>query len=99
MKSWHGTTIIMVRKGGQTVIGGDGQVTIGQTIIKGNAKKVRRLAKGEVIGGFAGATADALPCSNGLRPSSNNIPANWCAPASNSPRTGAPTVICAGWKP
>lgn len=50
----------MVRKGGQTVIGGDGQVTIGQTIIKGNAKKVRRLAKGEVIGGFAGATADAF---------------------------------------
>jgi ATP-dependent HslUV protease, peptidase subunit HslV len=59
-ETWHGTTIIMVRKGGQTVIGGDGQVTIGQTIIKGNAKKVRRLAKGEVIGGFAGATADAF---------------------------------------
>ena len=50
----------MVRKGGRTVIGGDGQVSIGQTIIKGNAKKVRRLAKGEVIGGFAGATADAF---------------------------------------
>jgi ATP-dependent HslUV protease subunit HslV len=57
---WHGTTIIMVRKGGRTVIGGDGQVSIGQTIVKGNAKKVRRLAKGEVIGGFAGATADAF---------------------------------------
>jgi ATP-dependent HslUV protease subunit HslV len=58
--SWHGTTIIMVKKGGHTVICGDGQVSIGQTIIKGNAKKVRRLAKGEVIGGFAGATADAF---------------------------------------
>jgi ATP-dependent HslUV protease, peptidase subunit HslV len=58
--SWHATTIVMVRKGGRTVIGGDGQVSIGQTIIKGNAKKVRRLAKGEVIGGFAGATADAF---------------------------------------
>ncbi|MDR3462195.1 MAG: ATP-dependent protease subunit HslV [Beijerinckiaceae bacterium] len=57
---WHGTTIIMVRKNGRTVIGGDGQVSIGQTIIKGNARKVRRLAKGEVIGGFAGATADAF---------------------------------------
>ena len=57
---WHGTTIIMVRKAGRTVIGGDGQVSIGQTIIKGNARKVRRLAKGEVIGGFAGATADAF---------------------------------------
>src|SRR5208283_300504 len=57
---WHATTIIMVKKGGRTVIGGDGQVSIGQTIVKGNAKKVRRLAKGEVIGGFAGATADAF---------------------------------------
>jgi ATP-dependent HslUV protease subunit HslV len=57
---WHGTTIIMVKKAGLTVIGGDGQVTIGQTIVKGNAKKVRRLAKGDVIGGFAGATADAF---------------------------------------
>lgn len=58
--SWHATTIVMVRKGGQIVIGGDGQVSIGQTIVKGNARKVRRLAKGEVIGGFAGATADAF---------------------------------------
>jgi ATP-dependent HslUV protease, peptidase subunit HslV len=58
--SWHATTIVMVRKGGRTVIGGDGQVSIGQTIIKGNARKVRRLARGDVIGGFAGATADAF---------------------------------------
>jgi ATP-dependent HslUV protease, peptidase subunit HslV len=57
---WHATTIVMVRKGGKAVIGGDGQVSLGQTIIKGNAKKVRRLAKGEVIAGFAGATADAF---------------------------------------
>ena len=57
---WHATTILMVRKGGRTVIGGDGQVSLGQTIIKGNAKKVRRLAKGDVIAGFAGATADAF---------------------------------------
>lgn len=58
--SWHGTTIIMVRRGSRTIIAGDGQVSIGQTIIKSNARKVRRLAKGEVIGGFAGATADAF---------------------------------------
>jgi ATP-dependent HslUV protease, peptidase subunit HslV len=57
---WHGTTIVMVRKGGRTVIGGDGQVSIGQTIVKANARKVRRLGKGDVIGGFAGATADAF---------------------------------------
>src|SRR5271165_1115986 len=59
-ESWHGTTIILVKKGGRTVIGGDGQVSIGQTIIKANARKVRRLVKGDVIGGFAGATADAF---------------------------------------
>src|SRR5919109_5563393 len=57
---WHGTTILTVRKGGSVVIGGDGQVSIQQTIVKANAKKVRRLGKGEVIAGFAGATADAF---------------------------------------
>src|SRR3954466_12984706 len=57
---WHGTTILTVRKGGVVAIGGDGQVSIGQTIVKANARKVRRLGKGEVIGGFAGATADAF---------------------------------------
>ena len=63
---WHGTTILTVRKGGVVAIGGDGQVSIGQTIVKSNAKKVRRLGKagpgglGDVIGGFAGATADAF---------------------------------------
>ena len=60
LPSWHGTTILTVRKGGQVVIGGDGQVSIGQTIVKANARKVRRLGKNDVIGGFAGATADAL---------------------------------------
>src|SRR5437762_9210165 len=57
---WHGTTILTVRKGGVVAIGGDGQVSIGQTIVKANAKKVRQLGKGDVIGGFAGATADAF---------------------------------------
>src|ERR671916_48446 len=56
----HATTILMVRKEGRVVIGGDGQVSLGQTVVKGNAKKVRRLAKGGVIGGFAGSTADAF---------------------------------------
>ena len=54
------TTIITVRKGGQVVMAGDGQVSLGQTVMKGNARKVRRLGKGEVIAGFAGATADAF---------------------------------------
>ena len=61
MDSWHGTTILGVKKGGRTVIAGDGQVSLGNTIIKPNAKKVRRLGADEkVIGGFAGATADAF---------------------------------------
>jgi len=60
MPSWHGTTIVTVRKGGKVVIGGDGQVSVGPTVIKGNAKKVRPLGKGGVIAGFAGATADAF---------------------------------------
>ena len=56
----HATTIILVKKPGETVIAGDGQVSLGQTIMKGNARKVRRLGKGDVIAGFAGATADAF---------------------------------------
>jgi len=59
-QAWHGTTILTVRKGGKVVIAGDGQVTLGQTVLKSTARKVRRLGKGDVIGGFAGATADAF---------------------------------------
>ena len=59
-ETWHGTTILTVRKNGRVVIAGDGQVSLGQTIIKSNARKVRPLGKGDVIGGFAGATADAF---------------------------------------
>ena len=58
--TWHGTTILTVRKGGKVVIPGDGQVTLGQTIIKGTARKVRRVGTGNVIAGFAGSTADAF---------------------------------------
>jgi ATP-dependent HslUV protease subunit HslV len=57
---WHGTTILTVRKGGRVVIAGDGQVSLGATVIKSNARKVRSLGKGDVIGGFAGSTADAF---------------------------------------
>lgn len=60
LQVWHGTTIVTVRKNGIVAIGGDGQVSLGATVIKGNARKVRRLGKGNVIGGFAGATADAF---------------------------------------
>ena len=57
---WHGTTILSIRKGDQVVIAGDGQVSLGDTVIKGSARKVRRLGDGRVIAGFAGATADAF---------------------------------------
>ena len=58
--AWHGTTILSVRKDGQTVVAGDGQVSFGQTVIKARARKVRRLGGGAILAGFAGATADAF---------------------------------------
>lgn len=60
MEQYHGTTIVCVRRQNQVVIGGDGQVSLGNTIMKGNARKVRRLHQGKVIAGFAGGTADAF---------------------------------------
>ncbi len=60
MENFHGTTILTVRRGGTVVVGGDGQVTLGDTIMKGNATKVRKVYQDKVIAGFAGATADAF---------------------------------------
>ena len=60
MNQFHGTTIVCVHRNGKVAIGGDGQVTMGQTIMKGNARKVRRLRAGKVLAGFAGGTADAF---------------------------------------
>ncbi len=57
---WHGTTILSVRRNGLVAMAGDGQVSLGQTVVKGNARKVRRIAQGKVLAGFAGATADAF---------------------------------------
>ena len=60
MEQFHGTTIVSVRSGNQVALGGDGQVSLGQTIMKGNARKVRRVYKDAVLAGFAGGTADAF---------------------------------------
>jgi hypothetical protein len=79
----HATTILMVRKGGRVVIGGDGQVSLGQTIVKGNAKKVRRLAKGSVIGASPARLPTPSPCSSGWRASSSSIRASSPEPASS----------------
>ncbi len=73
---WHGTTILSVRKGGKVVIAGDGQVSMGNTIVKANAKKVRRLGKGDVIAGFAGATADAFALFERLEAKLEQHPGN-----------------------
>src|SRR5215475_10880428 len=73
---WRSTTILSVRKGGKVVIAGDGQVTMGQTVMKANARKVRRLGKGDVIAGFAGATADALALFERLEAKLESHPGN-----------------------
>ncbi|MEQ1867443.1 MAG: ATP-dependent protease subunit HslV [Micropepsaceae bacterium] len=73
---WRRTTILSVRKGGQVVVAGDGQVSLGQTVMKGNARKVRRLAGGKVIAGFAGATADAFTLFERLEAKLEQHPGN-----------------------
>ena len=75
MAPWHGTTILLVRKGAEVVLAGDGQVTVGPTVMKSNAKKLRRLGKGQVIAGFAGATADALTLFERLEAKLEQYPA------------------------
>ena len=75
IQQWHGTTILTVRKNGKVVIAGDGQVSLGQTIIKGNARKVRPLGTGLVIAGFAGATADAMTLFERLEAKLEQYPA------------------------
>jgi ATP-dependent HslUV protease subunit HslV len=73
---WRSTTILSVRKGAAVVIAGDGQVTLGQTIMKSNARKVRRLGKNDVIAGFAGATADAFALFERLEAKIEQHPGN-----------------------
>lgn len=73
--TWHATTILTVRKSGKVVIAGDGQVSLGQTVIKSQARKVRKLGDGDVIGGFAGATADAFTLFERLEAKLEQYPA------------------------
>ncbi len=92
------TTVICVRRDGKVVMAGDGQVTLGQEVIKSSAKKLRRLYNDKIIAGFAGSTADAFALfarfESKLEQFNGNLPArSW-----NWPRTGAPTACCATWK-
>jgi len=73
--TWHGTTIVTVRKNNTVVVAGDGQVSLSNTIIKGNARKVRPLGKGDVVAGFAGATADAMTLFERLEAKLEQYPA------------------------
>jgi len=73
---WRSTTILSLRKGGAVIVAGDGQVTLGATVMKANARKVRRLGKGDVIAGFAGATADAFALFERLEAKLDQHPGN-----------------------
>lgn len=75
-EKWRSTTILSVRKGGKVVVAGDGQVTAGATVMKANARKVRRIGKGDVLVGFAGATADAFALSERLESKIEQHPGN-----------------------
>ena len=92
----HATTILCVRKDGKIAMGGDGQVTVGDTVMKANAHKVRLLKDNRIAVGFAGGAADALTLYEKFEEKIERFPGNSCAPAWNSPRTGAPIAICAG---
>ncbi len=75
-QNWHSTTILSLRKGSAVIVAGDGQVTLGNTVMKSNARKVRRLGKGDVIAGFAGATADAFALFERLEAKLDQHPGN-----------------------
>lgn len=83
MEQYHGTTIVSARRGSQVALGGDGQVTLGHIVVKGTARKIRRLHGDKVLAGFAGGTADAFTCLSGLKASSTNIKAIYCAAPSS----------------
>jgi len=92
----HSTTILCVRRDGKVAIGGDGQVTVGETVMKANANKVRTLRGGKILAGFAGAAADAFTLFEKFEEKLERYPSNLPRAASSWPRTGAPTACSAG---
>jgi ATP-dependent HslUV protease subunit HslV len=98
MQQPHATTILCVHRDGRVALGGDGQVSLGDTVMKGNARKVRRLYKDTVLAGFAGGTADAFTLFErfeaNLEKFQGNLTRRW-----SSPKTGARTALCGAWKP
>ena len=92
----HATTVLAVRHQGHLVMASDGQVTLGQTVVKHQAKKVRRLYHNKVLAGFAGSAADGFALFSRFEASSKSIAATSTAPRSSWPATGGPTGCCAG---
>jgi ATP-dependent protease HslVU (ClpYQ) peptidase subunit len=99
MEQYHGTTILSVRRGRHVALGGDGQVTLGNIVIKASARKVRKLYQDRILAGFAGGTADAFTLFERFEAKLESTRATWCAAPSSSPRTGAPTAPCAASRP
>lgn len=92
------TTIVSVRRNGHVVIAGDGQATLGNTVMKGNVKKVRRLYNDKVIAGFAGGTADAFTLFELFERKLEMHQGHWSKPPLNWRKTGVPTACYANWK-
>lgn len=99
MEQFHGTTIVSVRRGDKVALGGDGQVTLGNIVMKGGAKKVRRIYNGKVMVASPAAPPTRSRCSTASKPSSKSIRAISPALRWNSPKTGVPTACCAASKP
>ena len=99
MEQYRGTTILSVRRNGKVVIGGDGQVSLGNTIMKGNARKVRRLYKNQVIAGFAGGTADAFTLFERFEAKLEQHQGNLTKAAVELAKDWAPIVFCASSRP
>ena len=98
-KKFRGTTILMVRRGDKVALAGDGQVTMGDMVMKHHAKKVRRLYHGKIMVGFAGSTADALTLFERLEAKLEKYQGNLTRPWLSWPRTGVPIKFFGGWKP
>ena len=90
------TTILAVRHQGQTVMGGDGQVTFGETVVKQGARKIRRLYNDRILAGFAGSAADSFALFSRFEAKLEQYRGIWSGPRWSSPRTGAPIACCGG---
>src|SRR4051795_6517713 len=98
MDSYHGTTIISVRRGNQVALGGDGQVTLGNIVIKQSARKVRRLYHERLLAGFAGGTADAFTLFERFEAKLEKHQGNLLRSAVELARIGVRTGFCVGWR-